>query len=50
MLKEQYKTLWNWLLAKGLFIAAVIINFFLATIFAIMMVALYYFTKWWDKH
>lgn len=49
-LKREYYTLWNWLLNKGLLIATIIVNFVTATIFAIAMVILHYFMKWWDKH
>jgi hypothetical protein len=48
--KEEYHTLWNWLLDKGILIASIIVNFFLATIFAIAMVGLYFLIKWWSKH
>lgn len=47
-MKEQYRTLWNWLLNKGLLTAALIINFFTVTLFAVAMVGLHYFVKWWD--
>jgi hypothetical protein len=49
-LKEQYAYLWWWLLDKGTVIAWSIVNFFLATIVAIVLAALYFFLKWYSKH
>jgi hypothetical protein len=48
-LKEEYYTLWNWLLDKGIILATFIINFFLATIVVLVMVALHFYLKLWGK-
>jgi hypothetical protein len=49
-LREEYHTLWNWLLDKGIILATFIINFFLATIVVLVMVALHFYLKLWGKH
>jgi len=49
-LKEQYAYVWWWLLENGIFIATIIVNFFLAAIFAIAMGLLYFFLRWYSKH
>ena len=46
-LREEYHTLWNWLLDRGTILATFIINFFLATIVALVLVALHFYLKLW---
>jgi hypothetical protein len=48
-IKEQYAYLWWWMLSQGTVLAAVIVNLFSATLFAIMMAILHFFVKWYDK-
>ena len=49
-LKEQYAYLWWWLLENGIFVATILVNFVLATIFAIAMAALIFYLKWFGRH
>jgi hypothetical protein len=48
-LKDQYNYLWWWMLEQGIFISAVLVNLFSASIFAIAMAILHIFVKWYDK-
>ena len=49
-LREEYNTLWNWLLDRGTILATFIINFFLATIVALVLVTLHFYLKLWGKY
>jgi hypothetical protein len=49
-LEEQYAYLWWWLLNQGLVVATIIVNVFIASVFAMCMVALVFFIKWFSRH
>jgi hypothetical protein len=49
-IKEQYAYVWWWLLENGIVVSTIIVNAFLATIFAVVMSALYFFVRWYSKH
>lgn len=45
-LKRELYTLWDWLLNKGLFVASLIVNLFMAVIFAVCMLFVIWFCDW----
>jgi hypothetical protein len=49
-IKEQYAYLWWWLLDNGLFVATIIVNFFMLAIFTVSMTVFYFALKWFSKH
>ena len=48
-LRQQRRTLWNWLLDKGLLISFVLVNIFAIIIGIIVLTGVFLFVRFWDK-